>query len=66
MDISEAIRKRKSVRALNGEKNRDLAQEAGIPDGYTLQCGVIVGYAAAENKFSVGERTKKGSVNIID
>jgi nitroreductase len=52
--------------ALNGDKNRDLAQEAGIPDGYTLQCGVIVGYAAAENKFSVGERTKKGSVSIID
>jgi len=52
--------------ALNGEKNRDLAQEAGIPDGYTLQCGVIVGYAAAENKFSVGERTMKGSVNTID
>jgi FMN reductase [NAD(P)H] len=52
--------------ALNGEENRDLAQEAGIPDDYTLQCGVIVGYAASENKFSVGERTKKGSVNIVD
>ena len=52
--------------ALNGEENRDLAQEAGIPDGYTLQCGVIVGYAASENKFSVAERIKKGSVNIID
>jgi FMN reductase [NAD(P)H] len=52
--------------ALNGEKNRDLAKEAGIPDGYTLQCGVIIGYAASENKFSVAERTKKGSVNIID
>jgi FMN reductase [NAD(P)H] len=52
--------------ALNGEKNRDLAREAGIPDDYTLQCGVIVGYAAGENKFSVGERTKKGSVNIVD
>ena len=52
--------------ALNGEENRDLAQEAGIPDGYALQCGVIVGYAAGENKFSVGERTKKGSVNNVD
>ena len=52
--------------ALNGEENRDLAQEAGIPDDYTLQCGVIVGYAAVENKFSVGERAKKGSVNIVD
>lgn len=52
--------------ALNGEQNRDLAQEAGIPDGYTLQCGVIVGYAAAENKFSVGDRTMKGSVFTVD
>jgi FMN reductase [NAD(P)H] len=52
--------------ALNGEKNRDLAQEAGIPDGYTLQCAVIVGYGAAKNKFSVGKRTRKGSVNYID
>ena len=52
--------------ALNGEENHDLVQKAGIPDGYTLQCGVIVGYAAAENKFSVGERAKKGSVNIVD
>ena len=52
--------------ALNGRDNRDLAQEAGIPEGYTLQCAVIVGYAAAENKFTVGERTGKGSVNYVD
>jgi FMN reductase [NAD(P)H] len=52
--------------ALNGQKNRDLAREAGIPDGYTVQCAVIVGYAAAENRFSVGERTRKGAVNYID
>jgi len=51
--------------ALNGG-NRDLAQEAGIPDGYAVQCAVIVGYAAAENKFTVGERTRKGSVNYVD
>ena len=52
--------------ALNGESNRDLAQEAGIPDGYALQCAVIVGYAAAEDKFTVGERIRKGSVNYVD
>jgi nitroreductase len=51
--------------ALNGTDNRDLAQEAGIPDGYTLVCAVIVGYAAAENKFTLGERTRKGSVNYV-
>jgi FMN reductase [NAD(P)H] len=52
--------------ALNGESNRDLAREAGIPDGYAVQCAVVVGYAASENKFTRGERTRKGSVNYID
>ncbi|MDD5723287.1 MAG: nitroreductase family protein [Syntrophales bacterium] len=52
--------------ALNGENNRDLVEEAGIPNGYALRCAVIVGYAAAENKFTVGERTRKGSVNYVD
>jgi FMN reductase [NAD(P)H] len=54
------------VLALNGSDNRDLAQEAGILDGYALQCAVIVGYATGENKFSLGERTRKGSVNYVD
>jgi FMN reductase [NAD(P)H] len=52
--------------ALNGENNRELAREVGLPDGYVVQCAVILGYAAAENKFTAGERTKKGSVNYID
>lgn len=52
--------------ALNGEKNRDLAREAGVPDGYAVQCAVIVGHAAAENKFTLGERARKGSVNYVD
>jgi FMN reductase [NAD(P)H] len=52
--------------ALNGENNRDLAREAGLQDGYVVQCAAIVGYAAAENKFTASERTKKGSVNYVD
>jgi FMN reductase [NAD(P)H] len=52
--------------ALNGENNRDLAREVGLPDGYTVQCAVIVGYAAAENKFTASERMKKGTVNYVD
>ena len=52
--------------ALNGEHNRDLASEAGLPDGYTVQCAVIVGYAAVENRFSVGERAMRGAVNYVD
>jgi nitroreductase len=54
------------TRALNGESNRDLAREAGVPEGYTVQCAIIVGYAAAENKFSVGERSKRGKVNYVE
>lgn len=54
------------TRGLNGPANNALAKEAGIPECYTLQCAVIVGYAAAENKFSLGERAKKGKVDFID
>jgi FMN reductase [NAD(P)H] len=52
--------------ALNGDKNLDLAQEAGIPEGYKFYCAVIVGYGAAENKFTLGKRQKKGTVKYID
>ncbi len=52
--------------ALNGEKNRDLAGEVNLLTGYAVQCAVIVGYAAAENKYSVDERTRKGSVHYVD
>jgi nitroreductase len=53
------------TRALNVDSNHDLAQEAGVPEGYTVQCAVIVGYAAVENKFSLGERSKRGKVNYV-
>lgn len=48
------------------EDNRSLAREAGIPEEHVLQCALIAGYAAAENSFSTGERTRKGSVTYID
>ncbi len=54
------------TRALNGDKNHDLAQKTGVLEGYTVQCAVIVGYAAAENKFSAVDRSKRGSVNYVD
>ena len=53
-------------RALTGDHNKDLAQESGVPDNYSVQCAIIVGYAAAENKFSPSERNKKGTVNYIE
>jgi nitroreductase len=53
------------TRALNGENDQDLAREAGVPKGYAVQCAVIAGYAAAENKYSLGERKKRGDVNYV-
>jgi hypothetical protein len=54
------------TRALNGDSNRDLSRKAGVPEGYTVQCAIIVGYAAAENKFDLGERSKRGKVNYVE
>jgi nitroreductase len=52
--------------ALNGERNAELAREAGIPEGYSLKCAVIVGHAAAENKYTDPVRARKGSAAFID
>ena len=50
--------------ALRGD--RELAREAGIPDDHALQCAVILGCPAAENKFTSGERARKGALKFID
>lgn len=52
--------------ALCEGKNVDLQREAGIPEGYELQCGLAVGHRAAENKFITGERTEKGTINYVE
>ena len=52
--------------ALNGTKNGGLAQEAGVPDGYAVQCALIVGHADAQNRFTLDERARKGEVTYID
>ncbi len=54
------------TRALNGDSNKDLAKEAGVPEGYAVQCAVIVGVPAAENKFGLGERSKRGTITYVD
>jgi nitroreductase len=53
--------------ALGGEENRALAEEAGIPKGYTFQCGLVFGHAAAENKFSPdpSERARRGTLSYM-
>jgi FMN reductase [NAD(P)H] len=51
---------------LNRPENGALAREAGISEGYAAQCAVIVGYAAAEDPYTLEERAKKGAVSYID
>ena len=52
--------------ALNAEENRALAQEAGIREGCLMQCAVIVGYTADEDKFRRAERVARGTVQYVD
>lgn len=52
--------------ALNGPDNRDLARAAGIPEDHELRCAVVTGYAAADDKFAEGGRTRKGTVHFVD
>jgi FMN reductase [NAD(P)H] len=58
--------RRITARALIGESNKDLVKESRVSEGYAVQCAIIVGYATAENKFSLGERTKKGRLSHIE
>jgi len=51
---------------LKGEGSRSLATEAGIPDGYEFQCAVLLGHTADEDRFSLGERKQKGTVEYLD
>lgn len=53
------------TRALNGDKNQDLAKKAMIPEDYVVHCAVIIGYAAAENKFGM-DRSERGKVEYVD
>ncbi len=48
--------------AMNAPENRSVAEEAGIPEGYSLQCAVLVGHPAEENRFSLPNRDPKGKV----
>lgn len=50
----------------NGGSKSTWAPRIGVPEGYTVQCAVIVGYAASENGFSEQERASKGTLQYID
>ena len=51
---------------LNGENGHGLAHEAGIPDGNEVLCALVIGYPAAEDPFTSGERKMKGSVHYVN
>jgi nitroreductase len=51
--------------ALNNPANAALAQEAGIPEGSQMECGIVFGYTDDPNKFSRMEREPRGTVNYI-
>jgi len=56
----------KSISAvLNNPQNQALAEEAGIPAGSTMGCGLIVGYTDDETKFVANTRELKGEVVYI-
>lgn len=52
--------------ALNAEENRAIAAEAGIPEGSRMECAVIFGHTADENKFRRAEREIRGTVVYVD
>ncbi len=48
------------TRILGTDSGKELLREAGVPEGYAVQCGIIVGHAATENKFSPLSAQRKG------
>ena len=52
--------------ALNAPANAALAHEAGIPDDYAMQCGLVIGYTDDEKRFARMEREPRGTVVFVD
>ena len=52
--------------ALNRPENEALAREAGIPEGYKMECGLAIGYIDDETKFARMDREPRGTVKYID
>ncbi|MGI6677681.1 MAG: nitroreductase family protein [Dehalobacterium sp.] len=50
--------------AFVGDKSGALAKEAGIQEGYSVTCAVIVGHSGGD-AFSTPTREKKGVVNYV-
>jgi nitroreductase len=52
--------------ALGNPANAALAVEAGIPEGYKMECGLAIGYIDDETKFARMERDPRGTVVYVD
>lgn len=52
--------------SLNRPENVALAREAGIPEGYQMECGLAVGYIDDETKYARMEREPRGKVSYFD
>lgn len=53
-------------RYLNAPEGADLAREAGIPEGYLMQCGVVFGSTDDEMRFRRMDIVQRGQVAYID
>lgn len=51
---------------LNDPANAALAREAGIPEGYAMECGVALGHTDDPDKFRRLERERRGTVVWVD
>ncbi len=56
---------RSLAHCLNKPAGADLAREAGIPEGYTFQCGVVFGHTDDEMKFRRMDIVQRGEVVYI-
>ena len=52
--------------ALNNPANAALAREAGIPEGFQMECGMALGYTDDDTKFGRMEREQRGTVTYLD
>ena len=52
--------------SLTKPENAALAREAGIPEGFRMECGLAIGYIDDETKFTRMERAPKGTVAYVD
>lgn len=51
--------------SLNDPANAALAAQAGIPEGWKMECGLAIGYTDDATKFARMEREPRGTIAFI-